>query len=285
MIISIFPNLNNDETKTITRKAIDILTTNGAEVYLKEEYKELFKDSKAKYIVSEELMNICDIAIAVGGDGTTVKVAKNAAIVGKAVLGINGGRLGFLSGIEKNELELLKSLVNGEYKLDERIMLKAEIVEDNKIVKTYHCLNDAVFSRGDFARLIDIIIMDNNRDLLKVRADGVVISTPTGSTAYSLAAGGPVLSPDLNSFVITSICPHSLMDRSIVVNSCDELEVRTLSDVSNNATLTCDGEEPAIISSQTKVRVSLSPYKARLIKVKPDNFYEVLKKKIIERRF
>lgn len=285
MIISIFPNLNNDETKTITRKAIDILTTNGAEVYLKKEYKELFKDSKAKYIASEELMNICDIAIAVGGDGTTVKVAKNAAIVGKAVLGINGGRLGFLSGIEKNELELLKSLVNGEYKLDERIMLKAEIVEDNKIVKTYHCLNDAVFSRGDFARLIDIIIMDNNRDLLKVRADGVVISTPTGSTAYSLAAGGPVLSPDLNSFVITSICPHSLMDRSIVVNSCDELEVRTLSDVSNNATLTCDGEEPAIISSQTKVRVSLSPYKARLIKVKPDNFYEVLKKKIIERRF
>lgn len=285
MIISIFPNLNNDETKIITEKAIEILTAAGAKVYLKDEYKELFKASNANYVSKFDLMKICDIAIAVGGDGTTVKVAKNAAILGKPVLGINGGRLGFLSGIEKNELELLNSLVNGNYKLDERIMLKAEIIEDDKIVHTYHCLNDAVFSRGDFARLIDVIVTDNNRELIKVRADGVVISTPTGSTAYSLAAGGPVLSPDLNSFVITSICPHSLMDRSIVVNSCNELEVKTISDVSNNARLTCDGEKPAVISSKTKVIVSLSPYKARLIKIKPDNFYEVLKKKIIERRF
>lgn len=285
MIVSIFPNLNNDEAKTITQNAINILTETGVEVFLSDKYSTLFEDSNAKYISSNELMNVCDIAIAVGGDGTTVKVAKNAAILGKAVLGINGGRLGFLSGIEKNELELLKLLVKGDYKLDQRIMLKAEIIEDDKIIKTYHCLNDAVVSRGDFARLIDIVITDNNRELLKVRADGVVISTPTGSTAYSLAAGGPVLSPDLNSFVITSICPHSLMDRSFVVNSYNELEVTTLSDVSNNATLTCDGEEPATITSKTKVRVSLSPYKANLIKVKPDNFYEVLKKKIIERRF
>lgn len=285
MIISIFPNLNSEESKEITRKAIDILTETGTDVFLKEDYRQYFADSDAKYVISKELMRICDIAIAIGGDGTTVKVAKNAAILGKPVLGINCGRLGFLSGIEKNELELLKSLVNGQYKLDERIMLKAEIMEDDKVVHTYHCLNDAVFSRGDFARLIDIIITDDNRELLKVRADGVVVSTPTGSTAYSLAAGGPVLSPDLNSFVITSICPHSLMDRSIVVNSCNELVVKTISDVSNNARLTCDGEEPAIISSNTKVVVSLSPYKARLIKIKPDNFYEVLKKKIIERRF
>ncbi len=285
MIISIFPNLNNEESKVITRKAIDILTETGIDVFLKEDYGKFFDDSDAKYISDNELMKICDIAIAIGGDGTTVKVAKNAAILGKPVLGINCGRLGFLSGIEKNELKLLKSLVNGDYELDERIMLKAEIIENEKTVHTYHCLNDAVFSRGDFARLIDIIITDDNRELLKVRADGVVVSTPTGSTAYSLAAGGPVLSPDLNSFVITSICPHSLMDRSIVVNSCNELVVKTLSDVSNNATLTCDGEEPAVISSKTKVVVSLSPYKARLIKVKPDNFYEVLKKKIIERRF
>lgn len=285
MIISIFPNLNNDESKIITRNAIDILTENGAEVFINEEYFNYFKDSKAHFTSNDKLMSLCDIAIAIGGDGTTVKVAKNAAIMGKAVLGINGGRLGFLSGIEKNELELLKLLVNGNFKLDERIMLKAEIIEDDKIVKTFHCLNDAVVSRGDFARLIDIVITENNRELLKVRADGVVISTPTGSTAYSLAAGGPVLSPDLNSFVITSICPHSLMDRSIVVNSCNQLEISSLSDVSNNATLTCDGEEPAIISSKTKVRVSLSQYKANLIKVKPDNFYEVLKKKIIERRF
>lgn len=285
MIVSIFPSITNEETKSIVTDTINILMKQQCEVYLANQYRDFFSCTNAKFAPEDKLMALCDTAIAVGGDGTTVKVAKNAAISGKPILGINVGRLGFLSGIEKNELELLKDFLSGKYELDERIMLKAEIIEDGKVVSTYHCLNDAVFSRGDFARLIDIKLTCEGRELLTVRADGVVIATPTGSTAYSLAAGGPVLSPDLSSFVVTPICPHSLMDRSIIVNCFKKLEVRTESDVSNNAIFTCDGEEPAIISSKTKVVVSLSEYKARLIKIKPDNFYEVLKKKIIERRF
>lgn len=285
MIFSIFPSLSNDGARSIVNDAIGILNSENCKVYLANQYKDFFSATEAEFVNEAELMQICDVAVAIGGDGTTVKVAKNAAIHGKPVLGINVGRLGFLSGIERNELELLKNVVSGDYKHDERIMLKAQIIEDGRIINTYHCLNDAVFSRGDFARLIDVNVTDNNRELLTVRADGVVIATPAGSTAYSLAAGGPVLSPDLESFVITPICPHSLMDRSILVNCFNELEVKTTSDVSNNAIFTCDGEEPAIISSKTTVVVSLSEYKAKLIKIKPDNFYEVLKKKIIERSF
>ena len=162
-------------------------------------------------------------------------------------------------------------------------MLEASVIKNGKIISTSHCLNDAVLSRGDFARLIDIDIKSDTADMLSVRADGVIISTPTGSTAYSLAAGGPILSPDLNCFVITSICPHSLMDRSIVVNSKFTLNISVRSDVSNNAILTCDGEEPVEIDQDCIVSVSLSDYKAKLIKVKPDNFYQIVKKKIIER--
>lgn len=284
MIFSVFANLNNKETEITAEKMLSVLKETDCTVFFDEKYKDVISDSFCKYADGAELMENCDIAVVIGGDGTTMKIAKKAAILGKATLGINGGRLGFLSGIEKNELELLKNVVNGSYQLDERIMLKAEIIENNKVLKTFHCLNDAIFSRGDFARLIDIEVTSSGRELMTTRADGVIISTPTGSTAYSLAAGGPVLSPDLNCFEVTSICPHSLMDRSIVVGSSNKLIVKISSDVSNNAILTCDGEPPAAISTNAQVAVSLSPYKARLVKIKPDNFYEVMKKKLIDRR-
>ena len=284
MNISVFANLNNDEIQRVARQALGVLNETDCKVYFSDAFKPRICDIHSDFLPESELMNICDVAIVIGGDGSTMKAAKNAAIHGKPTLGINAGRLGFLSGIEKNELQLLKKIAEGDYRADERIMLKAEITENGSVIDTFHCLNDAVLSRGDLARLIDINITSDGRDLMNVRADGVIISTPTGSTAYSLAAGGPILSPDLNCFVITSICPHSIMDRSTVVNSSDKLTVEVSSDVNNNSFLTCDGEPPINISANSKVIISLSPYKARLIRLKPDNFYEVLKKKIIERR-
>ncbi|MDE5670675.1 MAG: NAD(+)/NADH kinase [Eubacterium sp.] len=285
MIFSVFANLNNNDTENIARDMLSVLNETDCTVYFENKYKEMISDVCSNFSDSSSLMNLCDIAVVIGGDGTTMKIAKKAAILGKPALGINGGRLGFLSGIERNELNLLKSVANGEYQLDERMMIKTDILDENgKITKTIHCLNDAIFSRGDFARLIDIKVSSNGRELLTTRADGVIVSTPTGSTAYSLAAGGPVLSPNLNCFEVTSICPHSLMDRSIVVDSNSTLLVEISSDVMNNAILTCDGEEPVAVSTDTKVAVSVSEYKARLVKVKPDNFYEILKKKIIDRR-
>lgn len=283
MIFSVFGNLKNEKSAGIAENIIPVLAVNGNKIYFSSVYDGLFSQEGCYYADEAEMYRVCDIAVAIGGDGTTMKVAKNAAVNGKSALGINGGRLGFLSAVEKNEVSMLKAVLDGNYTVDERIMIKADIIKDGNVIKSFHCLNDAVFSRGDFARLIDINIRSSGRQILNVRADGVIISTPTGSTAYSLAAGGPVLSPDLNCFVITSICPHSLMDRSIVLNSAFVLDVSLSSDVSNNAILTCDGEKPFEIDATSYVSVSISPYKARLIKIKPDNFYEIVKKKIIER--
>ena len=284
MIISVFANLNIGEIESIARQALAVLNESDCRVYFSDESKAVIGDVHSDFLPESDLMKACDVAIVIGGDGSTMKVAKNAAIHSKPTLGINAGRLGFLSGIEKNELHLLKKIAEGDYRADERIMLKAEIIENESVISTFHCLNDAVFSRGDFARLIDVNITGDGREIMSVRSDGVIVSTPTGSTAYSLAAGGPILSPDLNCFVITSICPHSLMDRSTVVNSECRLEVKVSSDVNNNAILTCDGEPPVNITGSGRVAVSISPYKARLIRLKPDNFYEILKKKLIERR-
>lgn len=284
MIFSVFGDLNIDKTVNIAREILYVLSKTDTKVYFPCEYSELIDGDNCCFAEESEMLQLCDMVVAIGGDGTTVRAAKKAAMYNKPALGINGGTLGFLSCIEKNEIEMLLHVLNGEYKLENRIMLKAEIADDKGVIKTFHCLNDAVISRGDFSRLINFDINSDGRELMNVRADGVIISTPTGSTAYSLAAGGPVLSPDLNCFVVTSICPHSLVDRSTVVNSENELQVHIVSDVDNSAVLTCDGEEPVEITQNTRILISLSEYSAKLVKIKPDNFYEILKKKIIERR-
>ncbi len=283
MIFSVFANLEKKDMLALAKEVIKVLSGVQNKVVFSEKFRSLLDSESCSFMPESEMYNICDISVALGGDGTTMKVAKNSALRGKPALGINGGRLGFLSAVEKNEISLLESVHKGEYTVDERIMLRADVIKDGTVTSHNHCLNDAVISRGDFARLIDIDIKSDKSDMLSVRADGVIISTPTGSTAYSLAAGGPILSPDLNCFVITSICPHSLMDRSIVVNSKFALNISVRSDVSNNAILTCDGEKPVEIDGGCVVCISLSDYKAKLIKVKPDNFYQTVKKKIIER--
>lgn len=283
MIFTVFANLEKSDIRALAEDVLKILTTDQNKVVFNEKYKSVFNENSCSFLAQNKMFEVCDIAVVLGGDGSTMKVAKKAAISGKPALGINGGRLGFLSAVERNELSLLEQVLQGKYTVDERIMLKADVIKNGKIISQNHCLNDAVLSRGDLARLIDIDVKSEKTDLLSVRADGVIISTPTGSTAYSLAAGGPVLSPDLNCFVITSICPHSLVDRSIVVNSKYTLNITASSDVSNNAVLTCDGEEPIVIDDGCTVSVSLSEYKAKLIKVKSDNFYQIVKKKIIER--
>ncbi len=285
MNISLYSVLDTDDRCDITYHCLQKLHSMGCKIYVSDNIKKKFDFPYCSTVPDEHLTECCDIAIAVGGDGTTVKVAKNAAMNGKPVLGINGGRLGFLSGLEKDELSYLEKLVSGEYTIDERIMLKSDVYNSQGIVKTYHSLNDVVFSRGDFAKLIDIEIEDNERKFLNLRADGVIFSTPTGSTAYSLAAGGPVLSPDLNCFVITSICAHSIMQRSTVVNSSDIFDIKIkCNDICHNAILTSDGEKPFELLAGNHILVSLSPYTARLIKIKPDNFYEILTKKLIERQ-
>ena len=284
MIVSIFPNLNNKGVKELTSEVISVLSSLGTTVYISEKYADVFSDCDAVPEADDSIIHMCDIAIAIGGDGTSLNVAKNAAMCQKPALGINAGRLGFMSGLEKNELFLLEKLVSGDYQIDTRSMLKAEVIDGDEVIYTSDCLNDAVISRGNFARLIDINIQCDSREVMNLRADGVIISTPTGSTAYSMAAGGPVVSPEAECILATPICPHSLMDRSIIFSDDKELIVEISSDVNNKSVLTVDGQDGFNLEEGYKIRVSSSSIKAKLIKLKPDNFYEILNRKLIERR-
>lgn len=284
MIISVFPNLNNDGVSDLAKNVINTLSSFGATVYIPGKYKEIFKDTTAFFEESKNAMALCDCAIAIGGDGTTLNIAKKAAYLDKCVLGINAGRLGFMSGLERDELSLLSKLISGDYIVDERLMLKAIIEKDEKVISSHHCLNDIVVSRGDFARLIDVTITCDGRSVSSMRADGVIISTPTGSTAYSMAAGGPVVSPQADCIIETPICPHSLMNRSIIFSSDKELIINANNDQNNSPIMTVDGQEAVELSPDCKIHIKASEIKTKLIKIKPENFYEILNKKIIERR-
>lgn len=283
MKISIFPNFNNDGVLQTCEEICKELDKLGVEYSVAKCNESDETGTLPLFFDTDELIENCDIVIVVGGDGTTLNVAKAASLHNKLTLGINAGRLGFMSGLERDELSLLNRLVSGEYEVEKRMMINARLLSENGI-QDFICLNDAVITRGDLARLIDVTVKSDGRVITKNRADGMIIATPTGSTAYSMAAGGPVVSPDNSCFVVTPICPHSLVNRSIVFSSDKELEITVENDKNNTSYLSIDGEKSVTVTKNSKIIISKSEYVAKLIKIKPDSFYEILNKKLLERR-
>lgn len=283
MKISIFPNFNNDGVLQTCEEICKELDKLGVEYSVAKCNESDETGTLPLFFDTNELIENCDIVIVVGGDGTTLNVAKAASLHNKLTLGINAGRLGFMSGLERDELSLLNRLVSGEYEVEQRMMINARLLSENG-TQDFICLNDAVITRGDLARLIDVTVKSDGRVITKNRADGMIIATPTGSTAYSMAAGGPVVSPDNSCFVVTPICPHSLVNRSIVFSSDKELEITVENDKNNTSYLSIDGEKSVTVTKNSKIIISKSEYVAKLIKIKPDSFYEILNKKLLERR-
>lgn len=283
MKISIFPNFNNDGVLQTCEEICKELDKLGVEYSVAKCNESDETGTLPLFFDTNELIENCDIVIVVGGDGTTLNVAKAASLHNKLTLSINAGRLGFMSGLERDELSLLNRLVSGEYEVEERMMINARLMSENG-TQNFICLNDAVITRGDLARLIDVTVKSDGRVITKNRADGMIIATPTGSTAYSMAAGGPVVSPDNSCFVVTPICPHSLVNRSIVFSSDKELEITVENDKNNTSYLSIDGEKSVTVTKNSKIIISKSEYVAKLIKIKPDSFYEILNKKLLERR-
>lgn len=283
MKISIFPNFNNDGVLQTCEEICKELDKLGVEYSVAKCNESDETGTLPLFFDTNELIENCDIVIVVGGDGTTLNVAKAASLHNKLTLGINAGRLGFMSGLERDELSLLNRLVSGDYEVEERMMINARLMSENG-TQDFICLNDAVITRGDLARLIDVTVKSDGRVITKNRADGMIIATPTGSTAYSMAAGGPVVSPDNSCFVVTPICPHSLVNRSIVFSSDKELEITVENDKNNTSYLSIDGEKSVTVTKNSKIIISKSEYVAKLIKIKPESFYEILNKKLLERR-
>ncbi len=231
----------------------------------------------------KKMLSDCDLMIAVGGDGTIIHCSRHAAEAGKPILGINVGRLGFVAGLETDELNKLENLFNGNYTLENRMMLEIKLQNNGK-KETYFALNDAVVARGALSKIVDLTVSYKNKNVCEYRADGLIISTPTGSTAYSLSAGGPVIDPSIGCILLTPVCPHSLMTRPVIFSPDATLSVSASSIYGNEILLSIDGDNNLKIANNQKVEFCRSNRVVKIINIKSSNFYEVVNDKLTERR-
>ena len=222
-----------------------------------------------------------DILVVLGGDGSILEAARRAALNKTPILGINLGRLGFMAELEMDELKLLSRLFDGSYQIDERAMLGVEMI-DNKGQRKLasFALNDAVVSGGSVARIVDLELIEGGERVTTYRADGLIVATPTGSTAYSMSAGGAVCDPSLACFCVTPICPHSLTARPLIFPDSATLELKNICVREKNLFLTIDGRTNYELLRGESVRITKSDKVTRLITLRERSFYNVLRQKM-----
>lgn len=278
--IAILPNLKKPQACLYTKKVVNILNKLGASCLLLEGTFDDIPTELVNYFNNiDEMIFKSDIVITIGGDGTIIHSAKDAARFEKPVLGINLGRVGFVAGLEVEELDKLRALVEGDYHVENRMMLSIEIM-GSKGTKKLTALNDVVVSRGALSRIIDLNVKFNNNKICKYRADGLIVSTPTGSTAYSLSAGGPVIEPQMRSILLTPICSHSLFARPVIFGETAELSIQSAPVENTEVFLTVDGEDSVVIDASDIITVRKSEVSARIIKLSDKDFYQILNEKL-----
>ena len=254
------------------------LRERGVEVFLDEETA-LFAGIDSNYKKSE-IPYVSDVIVVIGGDGTFLSVARLVYGNDVPVLGVNLGRLGFLTEVTLDELyDVMDMVLKGDYIIDERAMLEAFIFRHGEKIAEYRVLNDVVINKGTLARIIELEAKVDGKFLTLYRADGLIISTPTGSTAYSLAAGGPILYPSIPSFILTPICPFTLSQRPIVIPDNSEIEV-TLNTENEDVFVTLDGQVGFALKVRDTVKVRKAKKSIKIIKNPRRDFFEVLRTKL-----
>lgn len=240
----------------------------------------LFEDFSEQTSYEKALSDGVECAVVLGGDGTLIRVAGRLAEKKIPVVGINYGTLGFLTGAESvGADEVLKALVAGEYRIEERMMLEASV--EGTVFGT--ALNDVVITRNGFSRIISVSISVNGTQVCNYRGDGVIVATPTGSTGYNLSAGGPVVAPATELFLITPICPHSLNARSILLSAEDELHlvVREEKKTQNEeAIVTLDGQRAKELAAEDRIVIRRAEKKAYFIQLNNHSFFDALHRKL-----
>ncbi|MBR3289227.1 MAG: NAD(+)/NADH kinase [Clostridia bacterium] len=271
MRIAVISISDKDEIGAISRQVCDYLRDCGADVVT------------AALAQADDALPDVDAVVALGGDGTMMRLAKRAARYDKPLLGVNCGHLGFMAGIESNELPLLSKLVSGEYEIEPRRLLEVTAVTAEGS-RTFAALNEAAVSRGVTTHMAEFTVFKEGETWITYRADGVIVASPTGSTAYSLSAGGPIVDPQVDCLILTPICPHSLTARPFVLSGDAELSISVQPKCEGDTvSLSVDGEEGVELTAGDRVYVRRHEQTARFIRIKSHNFCEILRKKMMNR--
>ncbi len=283
--IAIVTNYNIPDKLSAAMAVAERLSLHEVKLYIPEMFKEkVFRSHNHKsdftYASYDEIYSSSDLVIAIGGDGVMLEAARRSTPCGIPILGVNMGRVGYMTELEMNELTLLDKIFTEEFYLDERAMLRVEI-RSNKGQGRFsaYALNEAVIAKGATARIIDLELSDNGRLVSTYLADGLVVATPTGSTAYSLSAGGPIVDPKLSCFCVTPICPHSLVARPLVFPDSAVLEVKNICVREKVLHLTVDGKATFDLFFGDTVVITKASISTKLLRIKDDDFYSKIRMK------
>ncbi|PLX80805.1 MAG: NAD(+) kinase [Desulfuromonas sp.] len=276
--IGIYIKHNHPDAVRIAAEATDWLQKRGVSVLHESYLAEALGHSRG--VASHDLPDLVDMIMVFGGDGTLISVAREINRRKVPILGVNLGRLGFLTEITLDELfPVLEHVIEGDYTLSSRLMLEAQVLRDGEVVGSFLVLNDVVINKGALARIIDMETVVNDDYLTTFRADGLIISSPTGSTAYNLAAGGPIIYPGINCLVISPICPHMLTNRPLIVadSAVIRIEVKFQDE---EVMFTADGQVGMPLQGRDVVEVRKSKASTLLVKSPNRDYFEVLRTKL-----
>ncbi|MDH3980189.1 MAG: NAD(+) kinase [Gammaproteobacteria bacterium] len=271
----------NDRKVAFTLQALaQYLQQRQAEILLDTGIAHLLPDTGHRVVERAELGGLCDLAIVVGGDGTLLNTARSLAESDVAVLGVNLGRLGFLVDVSPEDMtQQLDCILGGEYIEEQRTLLHATMSRGDAVLSESTALNDVIVHKRDIARMIELDTWIDGRFLNTNRSDGLIVATPTGSTAYALSGGGPILTPRLNAIALVPICPHTLSNRPIVIDDDAVIEI-ILHEGTLEASVSCDGQVSQPLQAGDRVRIRKHDHSLRLLHPPGHDYFTVLREKL-----
>jgi len=277
MIFGIACKEDNDEALALSGRVLEWIGNQG--------FTCLIEDHIADFAGRTHTENVWDnsnLLVVIGGDGTLLRAIRMSAHLEIPILGVHMGYLGFLTEVTGNEVyNALESVIKGDYIQEERIMFNATIVRDGNTISSQDVINDIVINKSALARIIDIEVWTNSTFITCYRADGLIVSTPTGSTAYNLATGGPIVHPQVEAIILTPICPHVLSNRSIVLPDFQEVLIIVNSGkTSDDIYLTLDGQRGFPLKAGDKLVVKRGEHKAIMLRLPYRDYFEILRTKL-----
>ena len=279
MKVALMPNFTRETAYETTVKlctALEKLRISYSFLKVDSSFPDEFSD---KIINTDELSEYADVLIAIGGDGTMIKAANMVMPYGIPVLGINAGNLAYLMDLETDEMLLLNKLITNQYYIEERMVINIRVFnENNEPVLDEYCINDVVFARGAEIKLTSLDFYCDNRFINRYNSDGLIVATPSGSTAYNLSAGGPIVDPRIESIILTPVCPHSLVERTVIFSADSEFHI--VNPGKSDVLLSCDGRDSFEFKSYYGAKIKKADKKVKFIRLKDDTFMEILHKKM-----
>lgn len=279
--IGLFGKYKDPSVSDAVSGLAEYLTYRGIEVVVGETTADEITVGDSRKALKESDRERLDLAVVIGGDGTLLHVARSLAAHDTPLVGVNMGRLGFLTDIPLDEMyEDVGRILDGEYKTEQRMLLNVEIWQRDKLIKQDTALNDVVVGKGEFERLIELQIYVDGEFVTSVRCDGIIVATPTGSTAYALSAGGPIMHPQLAALILVPVCPHTLSMRPIALKDSSVIDFMLADECADRAHLSVDGQIEYHFTGDEKIRVKRSDSTVKLVRTLENNHYGALRSKL-----